>query len=218
MEGNRHEKVAIVLSAYIIGFTTAFIGFGINDVYEVAPTEMVVVESSKLNQIDKALTEEDVITSVSLGDDGLYASTKENTFLLSAKKTSFGASLVATQETPGQHYAVEGAEVSRDGKFAYFCEQLSENNDTCDAYVYSLKENTLYKVSYDGVAYAPAIASHVSSWSEEGLLHVNKGVSISKNEPWRLVSKNSEEIPNIKLEDNRIDSTSTKSMDLPQLQ
>ena len=39
LEGHRHEKVVLIITSYVIGFTTAFIAFGINQLLE---TEDVV--------------------------------------------------------------------------------------------------------------------------------------------------------------------------------
>ncbi len=185
MEGNRHEKIAIVLCGYIIGFTTAFIGFGVNNLNQEIVSEVAYVPVPHAQNVQE-ITEQPVITGVSFGDDGLYASTPTGSFLLSVKKSTLGASLLASAETSGYHYAIVDAEVSRDGKFAYFCEQLSEQSKTCDGYVYSIDEDMLHKVTLGESVYAPTVDQHVSSWSEEGLLTVSGNNSLNSTEPWSL--------------------------------
>ena len=185
MEGNRHEKIAIVICGYIIGFTTAFIGFGVNNLNQEVVSEVAYVPVQRIEKVQE-VTDEAVITSVSFGDDGLYASTPSKSFLLSLKKVSTGASVIGAIEIPGYHSSVIDAEVSRDGKFAYFCEQLSEENKTCDGYVYSIDDDMLHKITLDGSTYLPTIDQHVSSWSEDGLLTVSGNNSLDSTKPWSL--------------------------------
>jgi hypothetical protein len=188
MEGHRHEKVAIVLCAYIIGFTTAFIGFGVSSIQknevqkESAKSETPVVVEDAASKIQK-----NIITSISFGDDGLYAVTPVGNILLSVNKSALEASVIGATRSSGYYFKIIDAEASRDGKFAYFCEQLMENDTTCDPYVYDLQGDILHKVSTNASVIQATISSHASSWDEDGRLTLNGKSSGGFEKPWELI-------------------------------
>ncbi len=180
MEGHRHEKVAIVICAYIIGFTTAFIGFGVNSLQK-KEVPYVPVQANATKEIQK-----NVVTSISFGDDGLYAVTPAGNILLSVNKSALEASVIGATRNSGYYFAIVDAEASRDGKFVYFCEQLMENDTTCDPYVYDLQGDILHKVSQNGEAISSDVKTHASAWDENGMLSLNGNQSVSNAKPWEL--------------------------------
>lgn len=187
MEGHRHEKVAIVLCAYIIGFTTAFIGFGVNSLQkkEVPNTPVTANTVEVVETVSKNI-QKNIITSVSFGDDGLYAVTPAGNILLSVNKSVLEASVIGATRTSGYYFAVVDAESSRDGKFVYFCEQLMESDATCDPYVYDLQGDILHKVSLEGSVVSSDVKTHASAWDETGVLTLNGNRSMAPLKPWEL--------------------------------
>lgn len=183
MEGSRHDRVILVISAYIVGFTTAFIAFGMNT----ASKEKKPIAYSDFEQVQTV--QETRTTQVFLGidSDGLFVSTPEENQLLTVNRETYSANTINSVPTPGMHVAVIDAELSRDESFAYFCEQLDEAVTTCDPYVYSLSEHTLHPVTINGEEVHPEISGHSSAWTTDNRLYLNGALSDSTQEPWVLV-------------------------------
>lgn len=209
MEGHRHEKVAIIICAYIIGFSTAFIGFGVNALQNTeVQKKSMTAEVVKVAEVPKADIQKNVITSISFGGDGLYAVTPAGNILLSVNKSALEASVIGATRNSGYYFAIVDAEASRDGKFAYFCEQLMENDTTCDPFVYDLQGDILHKVLKDGNAITLDVKSHASSWNETGFLTTNGAMSISAEKPWQLA-----EVQNQQSEEPEITTEEAQSQD-----
>lgn len=190
MEGTRHEKIAIIIAAYIIGFTTAFIAFGVNQPKN--PIEPLQV-TARNQQVDtKESLASNVITSVGYSNEGLFAVTAGYERLLSAKASTLGASAIASGGTSGYYFKIIDAEASRDGRFVYFCEQLTQDSKTCDPYVYAIEDDSLHPVKADDVKYQSPVATHESAWSDANELVLNGMISSEKDSPWLLVSNKSE--------------------------
>ena len=181
MEGTRHEKIAIIIASYVIGFTTAFIAFGINQ----PDSRMQVQIQGGQNNSAQQVSDND-ITSVGYGNDGLFVITSGYERLLSAKASTLGASAISSKGTSGYYYKIVDAEASRDGRFVYFCEQLTQDAETCDPYVYAVEDDSLHMVKADGSAYKSPVATHESAWSDDNDLVLNSMSSAVKDTPWLL--------------------------------
>lgn len=212
MEGTRHEKTIIIITSYVIGFTTAFIAFGIN---KISNPEMIndnVIEPARLTSMQQheEASNTDGITNVGFGKDGLFAITPTYERLLSADKNSFSATVAnSIQNTPGFYYAIVDAEVSRNGKFVYFCEQNDETAKYCLPYVYSLSDDSLHVVKRGGGTYKSPVDGHTSSWSEDNSLVLNGMVSEDNQTPWIFPAPQ---------EENEDIANSESTSDLPQVQ
>jgi hypothetical protein len=187
MEGTRHEKIVLVLVSYVIGFITAFIAFGMKG----EATAVVVSTNNTSTELVQNATpqnEQDLrITDVGFGSDGLFVMTDMYERIVSADKNALSANVISTSEDiPGFYYSIIDAEASRDGKFAYFCEQRVADAESCYPYVYSIDDDTVHAVSVDGQVYTSPIASHESSWSEDGSLILNSLASSDSQYPWIL--------------------------------
>jgi hypothetical protein len=183
MEGTRHEKIALIVIAYVIGFTSAFIAFGVNKIN--SETTIIQVDNAQAMQIDSSDTHHSGL-SVGIGEEGLFVITKDKERILSANKNLLEASVIASGPTPGFFYNIIEAEASRDGNFVYFCEQLMEEDPHCDPYVYSVVNDVLYRVLFEGEEIKPLILSHDSTWTDESTLTLNGAVSQTPEEPWKL--------------------------------
>lgn len=181
MEGTRHERIALVIAAYVIGFVTAFIAFGLssNTAQEVStPTFTVSAAPNKAETKPK--------TGVAVGEDGLFVIVDNGERMISASRSTLGANLVGSGPIPGFYAHIIDAEASRNGRFVYFCEQLLEESTTCDPYIYSLDADALFPIKRDGVLYKSPIEGHRSAWSEESTLTLNGAAAVDPSKPWML--------------------------------
>lgn len=185
MEGTRHEKVALVAIAYLIGFITAFIAFGVNKIHTGSETLVIRHDTSNAEIQTEA---HNAITSVGLDEEGLFAVTSQRERLLSADRDILNASVISSTGEPGFYYSIIDAEASRNGQFAYFCEQLLEEAAECDPYVYELATDMLHPVRMDGELFKPNSNEHTSLWTEDSLLMLNGAVSSDPAQPWNLTS------------------------------
>lgn len=182
MEGTRHEKIFIVIASYVIGFTTAFIAFGLSQLNESHSNKVSYTPPTVSKQVS-------VLSPVTLGfsEVGLYVLNSGYQQLLTAKRSSLSANALASEEVPGFYYEIMSAESSPDGKYVYYCEQLSAEAEYCDSYVYSIAEDSLYPITVTGEIYKSPVATHASYWSENGFLSVDGFVSAESENPWSLL-------------------------------
>lgn len=183
MENSRHERALVVAASYVIGFASAFIAFGVTQSHTVVP-----IVTHYAPQSQRAIETEPVKeTTLRMEEAGLVLVSEDLERLLSARKSSpLVASAITAANEPGFAESLVEAELSRDGKFAYFCEVLNEEDATCDAYVYDVALDSLYPVQVRGEVYQPQITSHRSSWTPAGYLTVDQFRSVSTDKPWLL--------------------------------
>ena len=183
MEGTRHERIALVIAAYVIGFITAFIAFGVGNVSQTDIDSTGVVKNATAQQIQSERKK----TSVGIGEDGLFVITAQGERMLSANMQSLGANIIASANgEPGFYFSIIDAEASPNGTYVYFCEQLTEKSEVCDPYIYSLQSDTIYPVKVDGDRYEASIADHNSAWMDESTLVLNGATSLDQMKPWVL--------------------------------
>jgi len=182
MEGTRHEKAILIVAAYVIGFTSAFIAFGLSN------TQVSEPQISFINKLEASPSSQSSasVASVVLRDDGLYLVTGETDRLLSAKRSILGEE--TSKALPGFFENMIDAEASRDGRFVYFCEQLTQEAENCDPYVYAVETDALYHVKKDGNDLYPIVSNHESMWVNDSVLVVNGVSSEDVNKPWLLFS------------------------------
>ena len=158
MEGTRNERVAILLIAYIIGFITAYIAFGViqledsvkfpNQTASVISTQRQVVDTNVFVAIDK---------------EGLILIKNGERTLLSI--TDGGALL-----SDGVHTSIVEYALSPDKSQVYFCELPSDDSKSCRPYIYSIVDEVVYPVTIKGERVAFEAKNHTVAWSEEGEL------------------------------------------------
>jgi hypothetical protein len=183
MEGTRHEKIALIVISYVIGFTSAFIAFGVNKID--SGERFIPIEDVQAMNSDVSDTHHSEL-SVGVGEEGLFVITKDKERILSANKNLLEASVISSEPISGFFYNIIEAEASRDGNFVYFCEQLMEEDAHCDPYVYSVLDDTLYRVTFEDEKIQPLILAHDSTWTDESTLILNSAVSVDPGQPWKL--------------------------------
>lgn len=184
MEGSRNEKIVIVLSAYVIGFTTAFIAFGINNSY----TPSVPEEDFSRSYVQPLSVKvaPQVISSIEENDEGFFAVIGGYKRMLSAKRSTLGANVIASNATSGFYTAIIANTLSKDAQFVYFCEQQKTDAKDCAAYVYSLADDSLHRVKVNGKSYDPIIEGHTALWNDDTTLVLNGITSTEAIKPWNF--------------------------------
>ena len=159
MEGTRNERVAILLIAYVIGFITAYIAFG------VIQLEDSVKFSNQSASVISAQRQTVDVTSVfvALDKEGLVLIKNDERTLLSI--TDEGALL-----SDGVHTSILEYALSPDKSQVYFCELPSDDSKSCRPYIYSIVDEVVYPVTIKGERVAFEAKNHTVAWSEEGEL------------------------------------------------
>lgn len=184
MENTRHDRAIIIAASYVIGFVSAYIGFGLEQTPQAPVVQPVQVATEVF------VEPVNPVTSLAVEPEGLVLVTANGNRLLSARRSENLAANVIDSE-PGFAVKLSEAELSRDGMFVYFCEELTADAVTCSPFVYSVAEDVLHPVSVSGADYRPDAGTHASAWTEDGYLTVEDKangalVSVTTQMPWKL--------------------------------
>ena len=181
----RHEKVTIVLLAYIIGFTTAFIAFGIDNDGSLTKyshpdnnraQSQVRVEPKNNNQESVAPTLGSVVES-----DGLYALIDGQERVLSA------LAITANQPRDGFHYSIIDTDVSNNGQYIYYCAQQMSSDKNCLLYIYELSSDSVYRAKNDqGQQISLPVSDAKLSWRDDDRLMTGEYISKDSSKPWYM--------------------------------
>jgi len=175
----RHERIVLVILSYIIGFTTAFIGYGI---------------PSSSNSADE-------VSKDSFAASALGAAKSKNTTLMENEKALYavvdGKQKVVSGKlvdgiTPGRgfHTAVPFRGVSPSGQYVYFCEQETEEQTECKEYIYDVDKHMVYRLNYESRKISASLSHTDFKWQEvNDIAEYADLVSISPAEPWKLVAR-----------------------------
>ena len=173
MEKGKHERVGIVVVAYIIGFTTAYIAFGVNQlglstaINSVASSASVV--QSQLNQVSASVT-----------PAGLVATINGEPVTLSATMADPASGVLPE----GYNVAITDFALSPNNKYVYYCERPSMEVDSCRPYVYSIADRGAHPLTQNGARVAFAIDAPAAHWNADGSLTANGATS--KGQPWQF--------------------------------
>lgn len=182
IEGTRNEKVMILLAAYVIGFTTAYIAYGINlagmqDALPVAYTNTMTAS------VAQAVPAPAVESTYEVTTDGLEVVVDGERFLVSAHVSTVPEDMVADFGYQGIHDRVEGMSLSQSGEYLYYCE-YAPGAEGCAPFLY----NTLTQVVHPVSVYGNADPVFQSQLAFEGdFLLSDELVSINVIEPWLLI-------------------------------
>lgn len=173
----KHEKAILVSLAYLIGFITAFIAFAINDADQATPAASGKPVADKMEY--QAMENRSGIEAV-IKDDGLFMKNGDKERILSAH-------MKLDKSEDGYHDSIASTSVSPDGNFIFYCAVLLAGDDDCMSYVYSVAEDTVYKVS-DGEKkiLVPIEKATDISWSGDDRLQMEGMASVSAATPWHL--------------------------------
>ena len=167
----KHEKALIVVLAYIIGFTTAFIGFGLPGQQNLTTDDSLVVLEDFTSK---------PIASAYVDEMGLFAKTQQGSVIISAQDQTL------TEEKNGYHYDIHLATVSPNGEFIHYCQQSLEVPTDCVHYVYVASEHEVWPVTIAGEHLVSTDTEVRNSWNSDSTLTIAGTTSVSPSTPWEL--------------------------------
>jgi hypothetical protein len=184
----RHEKIVLVILGYIIGFTTAYIGFYLQaknvDYIDLDPVSFqeginpyvagAVPNQARASELPTLLQD----------DTGFYFVTDGNKIVIS------GALYDGVTPGPGFHADIPVSKLSPSDDFVYYCEQETEAANTCNQYVYEVSSHTIYPLKYEGVTRTASLSDDSFSWTTKDTLTNGELSSVSTQKPWTLTSSN----------------------------
>jgi len=169
MEGTRNERAAILLAAYVIGFVTAYIAFGVTQLSNTV--ELATIASQ--NTASAIMAEQ----QARRGGVAFIAMDKEGLILIkNDKRTLLSATINAQDNTfldEGSHVAITDYSLSPDQQSVYFCELPANDVDSCRPYIYSIKDDVVYPVTVNGDRVAFDAGTPSVSWSDTGELIID---------------------------------------------
>lgn len=192
MENSRHANTIITLSAYIIGFTSAYIAFGVPPL-ETAdiPVQVAnVITSTNQNiqlTVDTAPTEPVIFAT----SDTFNLLISTDVLRLVSDDSSRALALVAPDESESIQaqgtfiYDIISAAISPDESFVFYCAQEVLNGEVCQPYIYDVKNDLIYKLLTND---ANVLLSEVQAqpvWSDDGILTVGGFISTTADTPWK---------------------------------
>ena len=177
----KHEKAIIMLAAYVIGFTTAYISFGIgndieqkNDyiaVYSVVD-EVATDNSIEVNESESSTLEET--------ESGLMFKKGDYERLVTVNKAALIASGFNAEDYG--YVSLVDYKISPDKKYVYYCEQETQD-DYCSPYVYSPTLDVIYPVSFvEGNKVD--LLEYSAEWRDDGVLVISGDSSSDPESPW----------------------------------
>lgn len=170
----KHEKALLVALAYIIGFTAAYIAFGIPELAHspgnIEKTYTKVVTPDTAFAGTKAiLTESETGLVIVRGDDEK---------VISMKRTD------AVSAGPGVHANIVQFALSPDEQFVYFCEQREATDDMCYMYQYVVEEHNARAVQIDDAPQTTSVENKSFVWLPDGNASLNGYMSEDPQKPW----------------------------------
>ena len=204
LEGTKHEKAVLVVLAYIIGLTSGFIGFGVNNYYQdnlksdkletkqQAPQSAPVLGTSDqagyVPPTEHPPEEEGFSESVVYIDGQLTALTDEGHMVLSVHIDKLGEVIPEPLEIQGHHTQPPIYLASPEGKYVYFCEQhLGE--DSCTNLLFDAEAVSIQYLQVEDKKFVTPVSQAATAyWAVDGL-HIGEFISESISSPWRLIQK-----------------------------
>lgn len=207
IEGTPHEKALLVVSAYIIGFVSAYIAFtyafpatGAQPVITYVPTlpdqTASVIDSQKVPPSPPAVTTEATSESpfsLVYENQGLYLYGVGDEPLLLSKDASAvnvtNTDAATLDEQQGLHSALPAYEYYAAHGLVYFCESYQNPNE-CVPYLYDIENNVLRVVQDESGPITVSVASAEAATVETvGLLQIGEYLSTSITAPWRVSTR-----------------------------
>ncbi len=188
IEGTKHEKVVIIVLAYVMGFTAGFICFGITSKFNAAvapapvvavaapivdesptPTEATEPATPEATVAATPVTNDPGVTTVTYTDGKLQAHVGAETYLLSMKLAALDSTEKTEFQNQGTHTDIPSYSVSPDGNWIYFCEQQTAE-DNCNSFMYDVTKKVIKYVSADGKKLTTtAEVAKAATWSGKGI-------------------------------------------------
>lgn len=206
MEGSRHEKAAIVIASYLIGFVTAFIfltnlnvispidtyvpAYEASSAAVIGSTPAPVSEEVPVVAITEVVTDTVVDTdSLVVYNDGLLEVRRaDGDRLLSFNPDTSSIKVELSTLKQGYHYGNVSYAVDATENYIFFCEKTTKDAEICSGYVYDLKADKINQVSKNGSPVPITLKSAAETiWTALGL-KIGSHYSENLTTPWIIVA------------------------------
>jgi len=193
MNGIRHEQAVLVVMAYIVGFVTAFIAFGISESNKALPlTNYKTDNHISANQVAEA-ADADVVevthsdNKVSYEDGMLQVHNVYDNPIVLSVDVSLMPELAEDPQfsDQGVHQSLTQYGVSQDGNYVYFCEQMVQP-DTCRSFVYDITEDLITPLTFSGDGAEIAVADAATARWSNGVLQIAEYTSEYQSGMWDM--------------------------------
>ena len=132
----RHERAILLVLAYVIGFTTSFIAFGVAE--DSLTDELSYVSSQNMAAVMTAVPDPIITTDdVWLDSRGLYVVRDGEEYFVSGRLPA------GAEPGPGYHVSIDRLSLSNDGRLLYYCAQEVFDQDPCTEYVYDVLDHSV---------------------------------------------------------------------------
>lgn len=135
----RHERAFLVALAYVIGFTTAFIAFGVSS--DTITDQISYTGSQNVAAVAATMTAvpEPIITTQDVGLDerGLYVMRDGEEYFVSARLPQ------GSEPGAGYHVSIDRLTLTNDGRLLYYCAQEDFDQEGCTEYVYDVLDHSV---------------------------------------------------------------------------
>lgn len=170
----------VLALSYVIGFVTAYIAFGLSGANYSGP-QISFQNPAPVTTEDSEAKKE---IGATVRADGLYALLGDKERILSAQ------AIAATEPNLGYHYQIVATEVSPDGKYIYYCAQMTEDSEECHNFVYDIAADTIHTVrASQSDEQLQSVIDDLSAVWQNGRLLIDGYMSMNGFEPWKMVAK-----------------------------
>lgn len=192
MEGTRHEKILLVVVAYIIGFITAYIAFTVDrtDGAVEVPVAPAKAENTTPPARTPAAPEAVYQTSAVQENGAFYVVVDGERRRLSVNLAGNSQASSVIDSGIGGYYEPIINAVSSDGRHVFYCERNTPDTDLCTAFVYSVEDELTYMLaSQNEKELQLAIAQEDVRWQPNNLLIVGEYASVNADRPWKVTAR-----------------------------
>lgn len=185
----QHERAAIMALTFCIGFTTAFIGYGIPTTSApIAVTPVSNTQTASLADTQPARIVEPSYTTggggqpasrVSLDTDGLW-------FIVAGEEYLVSPSTSLAPDIQEAHTDIHQALARTDSSYLFFCAETLETAGLCEPRVFDLANFRIHQVQSQGQTGTLDPATMQVTWLADGRLSINGFTSAAATMPWQV--------------------------------
>ncbi len=167
----KNEQIILVVLAYVIGFTTAFIAFSLDNKKE----HINFVEAVDVKRVANVAQASSV--SILNNEEGLFVSKDGEERILSGKVLG-----VSTED--GFHTGIASTNISPDGLYVHYCAEMDEGDNSCVNFIYSVAEDKVFKLSFDQDLSVSSDTNQNVFWLSSNTLSIS-GHEVSAANNWK---------------------------------
>ena len=185
MEGTRNERAVLVVLAYVIGFTTAYIAI---THFQEKGIEMRQASIESSNHLASAGPKTAAVPSndvtIQYGNGELVVHSNGDSYLVSVEPSVIG--LEATEYELGLHTDLPVYKLSPDGNWLHFCE-VTTDPGYCRHNLYDMNERVIRRVQVQGEHLVTSVElAKTSTWNSDTGLKIGPYHSEEMSAPWEM--------------------------------